>query len=313
MRFIHRFLLLAALLALSSAPAFAQPTAFVPADYLTPTVSSLAPSLKSRVSAQNDRIQLAALSQRMLMAASGSGGFAVQAVDLNGSTDDYERNANMTGVASNSQITFNIWFRIDGGNGTARDILRTLGVASNFIVRFQLRTDNKLALTLGDGVPLSSLSWISTSAYTAGATWHNWLVSADTNFSAGNKLLKVMIDGTQDTGTVTDASNAFTVGLTTVTDWFLGGTGFEYSGCLSEFWFNQGTYLDVTTAPNLAKFYSGGKPVNLGANGSTPTGSQPLIYDHVSSSGAASDFGNNLGSGGGWTINGSPALCSTHP
>jgi hypothetical protein len=52
---------------------------------------------------------------------------------------------------------------------------------------------------------------------------------------------------------------------------------------------------DLTISPaNLAKFRSGGKPVDLGANGSTPTGSAPLIF----LSGDASQWPNNAAGSG---------------
>jgi hypothetical protein len=82
----------------------------------------------------------------------------------------------------------------------------------------------------------------------------------------------------------------------------------ELNACLSEFWFNT-EYLDLTITSNLQKFRSaGGKPVNLGSNGSTPTGNQPLIY-------LPNPFGtiqNNAGSGGNFTLDGStgtPVAC----
>ena len=57
----------------------------------------------------------------------------------------------------------------------------------------------------------------------------------------------------------------------------------------------------MSTATNRLKFLAAdGKPANLGADGSTPTGTQPILY-------LANPFGtfqNNLGSGGNFTENG---------
>ena len=52
---------------------------------------------------------------------------------------------------------------------------------------------------------------------------------------------------------------------------------------------------------NRRKFISAaGRPVNLGANGSGPTGNQPIIYCPTG------DGTNNLGYGGNFSANGSP-------
>ena len=55
------------------------------------------------------------------------------------------------------------------------------------------------------------------------------------------------------------------------------------------------------TASNRLKFLTAsGEPADLGADGSTPTGTQPLIY----LANATATFQNNLGSGGNFTENG---------
>jgi len=51
------------------------------------------------------------------------------------------------------------------------------------------------------------------------------------------------------------------------------------------------------------------RPADLGSNGSTPTGTQPLIYFN----GDAASAGTNAGSGGNFTINGSPTDAETNP
>lgn len=250
--------------------------------------------------------------QQMLMAAS-SGYSNYSAVDFDGTNDWLSRGANMTGAADGSQGIMSLWFRLDGGDGTAMDFINGRGGG---VCRLRRLAGNQLQLSLTSAASLLSLSW-STTGIIASSTWRHILASWDANFAAGNKLMKVMIDGVETPGTVTDADIAFSIGYGTMTDWGLGandGGGNLSNACFAEAYLNIATYLDVTQAANLALFRSGsGKPVNLGANGSTPTGAQPLVFDHVSASGAASDFGTNLGSGGGWTINGSLDLCSTAP
>lgn len=252
--------------------------------------------------------------QQMLM--SYAGGYSnYTAVDFDGTNDWLTRGGVYTGLTDGSQGIMSFWFRIDGGDGTTRKFSQN---SSGGKFDVGLITSNVIRIQLRDATAALVLLYDSTTTFTAGATWHHVVASWDTNFSAGNKLIKVMVDGVQDTGSVTDGSIAFSIDYATaITEYAIASNGASlgtqlFSGCLSEFYFTN-TYLDVSQAGNLAKFYSGGKPVNLGANGSTPTGVQPIVFLHVASSGAASDFGTNLGSGGGMTITGSLDLCSTAP
>jgi hypothetical protein len=108
-------------------------------------------------------------------------------------------------------------------------------------------------------------------------------------------------DGT-DTGALSFALNA-NIAYSTLTDWSIGalpGGGVKITALVSEFWFDTRYVGDLTSAPVRAKFNVGGHPVSLGADGSTPTGFQPLIYLHT----AVPSWEANLGSGGGLTENG---------
>lgn len=68
---------------------------------------------------------------------------------------------------------------------------------------------------------------------------------------------------------------------------------------IAEWYFNQSEYLDISVAANLQKLRSAaGKPVNLGADGSVPTGTVPHYYFR----GGASSFLTNLGLLGNSTV-----------
>ncbi len=82
-----------------------------------------------------------------------------------------------------------------------------------------------------------------------------------------------------------------------------------FTGDIADFYFNYAETLDMTNGTNRAKFISGGKPVSLGADGSTPTGTQPGLY----LGNAAATFQTNLGSGGNFTVVGSLTDASTSP
>lgn len=238
------------------------------------------------------------------------------AVDFDGTNDYARRGAAMTGAANGRQGIFNTWFRLGGGDGTFMAFITgsVLGVANP--IQFRRNSSDLISLNVIDAANTFVLGFTSTAAYTSGSGWHNLLASWDTNFSAGNKLFKVMIDGVQDVGSITDAGIAFDIGYGTANDWIIGATSTPsqlLNSCLMDMYLNTVTYMDVTQASNLAKFYNAGKPVYLGANGSAPTGSQPLGYWHIGTGGTADNWVTNLGSGGGMTLTGALTLCSDKP
>jgi hypothetical protein len=113
-----------------------------------------------------------------------------------------------------------------------------------------------------------------------------------------------------------DAQAAFTIPLTNCDVWAVGttassptsSTGF-FKGCLADIWFDHGTYKDVTDPSNLNLFIEFGRAVNLGDNGETPLGTQPIIY----LGNPASTIEENLGDGGDFSIEGSPTICESNP
>lgn len=87
---------------------------------------------------------------------------------------------------------------------------------------------------------------------------------------------------------------------------------------MAEFWLHTGTDLlesDGTVSDaTLDKFVTADlKPVPLGADGSTPTGTPPTIFLHYDTSGSPNDFGTNLGTGGAFTLSSPLPASTTNP
>ncbi|MCR4341863.1 MAG: hypothetical protein NUW01_18460, partial [Gemmatimonadaceae bacterium] len=75
-----------------------------------------------------------------------------------------------------------------------------------------------------------------------------------------------------------------------------------------------GEFFDISNSANLLKLRSAaGKPLNLGANGATPSGSQPIMFFRRAPGAAASTFATNLGGGGDFTITGALTNATTSP
>lgn len=77
---------------------------------------------------------------------------------------------------------------------------------------------------------------------------------------------------------------------------------------ISEFWFSEAQYVDFTNAAVRSHFEAqGGHPAFLGADGSLPTGSAPIVYFPSS----YSSFGTNAGTGGNFTFFGKGVLAAS--
>lgn len=154
----------------------------------------------------------------------------------------------------------------------------------------------------------------SSSLY-AESVWVAVFADWKTDEATGNKLLQVFIGDTdggitpQDDGT--GSFSAIWSGQTLL----VGKSGFgnEFDGDMAEFWLSM-TRLDFSVEANRRKFYSAtGKPVDVGSDGSTPTGSAPEVYLSVRPGDAAADFVTNRGSGNNFTQNGTLTIASTSP
>ena len=232
-------------------------------------------------------------------------GIIALGADFDG-TNDYMSIVSLTGEADGSQGIVSFWYRIDGGDGTS---MRALCTADNRVNIVRLAS-NLWNVQLASSNGSQNFIFTTIGTYLSDAAWHHFYASWDTNFGAASKLKVLKIDGVSDAAVDLDLDIAFNVDYTQA--YGIGarseGTG-KFNGCLSEFYFSQAAYSTDET-----KFRSGaGKPISLGADGSTPTGAQPIIYQRIASGGAATDFATNLGSGGNFSITGSLDLSSTNP
>ncbi len=239
----------------------------------------------------------------------GFGGYTTNAVDFNGSADYLSKAADLTGNADGSRGILSVWFRLDGGNGADMAFMHNTGDK----VQVDRNSSNKLSIYFGDAGGTASFRMDSSTSYTSGATWRHLLASWDLNYSAGNKLKHLYVNDVSDLGTVSDSSAAFNADYTR-TSWTIGrytdASLWFFNGCIAEFYFAPNQFLDFSNSANRRKFISAtGKPVYPGATGSLPTGTAPLIY----LPNPAATVGTNAGTGGNFTINGSPATASSTP
>jgi hypothetical protein len=245
----------------------------------------------------------AVVSPGPIMRTLGSSAFVANAVDFAGDGQCwFERDADWTGSADNKFITVSLWFRKDGNDGVASYMANDSGGR----IQIAFTGGNNIRVAGSNAAGGNILDIRSAASFTASATWHHLFATADMA-NAANRA--VYVDGVSDISAVTYTDDTIDW---TVADHSIGaevgGTG-SYNGCLAEVWITN-AYLDVAT--NLTKFRSaGGAPVNLGADGSIPTGSPPLVY----LKNPAASYATNSGSGGNISKKGTTALtdASTHP
>lgn len=232
---------------------------------------------------------------------------------FDGTNDYMNRGADLTGSADSKKGILSFWFRMDGGDGAIQRLLSnstTVGGTSVGGFTCARNSDNTflVAALNTSGSVIMSLSTAAT--FAAGATWRNLLCSWDLATSGARHLY---IQDASDI-TVTTFTND-TIDYTRA-DYQVGNLGglSKLNGCLAELYFAPGQYLDFSVTTNRRKFISAsGKPVHLGSDGSLPTGTAPIVYQHLAAAEAPANFALNRATGGNFTIIGTLTTGSSTP
>jgi hypothetical protein len=237
-----------------------------------------------------------------------SGGFTAAAVTFDGSNDYMRRGADLTGNADGKNGIISFWIKYNGGDGGNQVPFWSHSTPHNLIRR---DSANKYDFTFRSSGVSNVVYMYTSSTYTVSTGWHHVLAAWD----LANTTVQMYIDGSAVSFDATTAINSDIDYTQSDHNFFADNSaGQKVNADVSEFYMNFAEYLDISDAANRAKFRdSDGKPVDLGSDGSTPTGTAPIVYCSVREGDAASVFGTNKGSGGGLTITGSLALAATSP
>jgi hypothetical protein len=238
--------------------------------------------------------------------ADGVAAYIVNAVTFDGTNDYLLRGGGLTGAADGKKGIINVWFQAASGLTSTFDILNAFLSPT---ARVQLQVvysagDHYVTVRLRDSI--GTLNQIQAAPITADTNWHNILCSWDNALD----LKHLYIDDVDFTPAVTLTD--FLVDYTP-TEWAIGADTIgnnKLDGCLSELYFNQAEYIDFSVVANRRKFIkASGKPENVGSDGSTPTGTAPIIYQN----GDSTDFQTNQGSGGDFSVTGALTDCGSSP
>lgn len=229
-----------------------------------------------------------------------SSAYTTDAVVFDGTNDYMSRGANLTGVANGNKGTASFWIKFNGGDGIQQYIY-----GANFIII-------KSALNIIQFVYGSTILNLKTSSsITTSSGWVHVLSSWDNSIDAYHLYINNSSDSNSPSGTgasiIYSATNHF-IGISS-------GLGNKLNASLADFYFNMSEYIDLSNSSNRAKFINQStlKPVNLGATGSIPTGTAPIIFQRCDDGAAASTFATNLGTGGNFSITGSLTTSPTSP
>lgn len=235
------------------------------------------------------------------LTAPAASAFAYTGAVFDGTNDFLSRGADLTGIADGQIGLFSCWLRMGAGSSNTTSY-RFFGSETERVQCYR-HTDGQFVVLCRQSDD-TTVAWFESNANSVviATGWVHLLASWDTS-TAGRRL--IYINGSAQTN-----ENTFTTGTTIdfagATNWRVGfelGGGSRLNGTLCELYFTTpASYYDISVQANREKFRtSGGKPENLGADGSTPTGTQPLVYFGRT---AVPAWETNAGSGGDFTETG---------
>jgi hypothetical protein len=243
---------------------------------------------------------------KKLLSAVGSGGggaLEVNAVTFNGSTR-LLRGADLTGLSDGKQGTISFWIKLDSTSGQM--VYKNL----NGRVRLQFGGDGKIYLLAENSSSSLILFLNSDTAYTPSDGWlhviASWDLAATTAYLYVNDSNDDVTPTTVTNDTIDYTSPNHEIGSDDGSSSFLDSD-------LAEYYFAT-EYVDISSETERRKFITAdGKPADLGADGSTPTGTSPVMYLSNRPGDSASDFATNRGTGGDFSITGTLTTATTSP
>lgn len=232
------------------------------------------------------------------------------AVNFNGTTTDSRKtDANWTGATDGANGTISFWFK-KNANGVKQIIYQD----SSIVFRVEFETDDKLSFLLRTAALGTLWQWETTDGWTD-TDWHHVYAAWELD---GTPVGEVYIDAVEYTvangklqGTFTEPTTG-SVGFSVPTSIGVGNNsaaGSRMNGCLAEVYINDDEYLAASAGVPAFRGPVSGKPINIGADGSTPTGTAPLVYLQ----GDAATWQVNSGTGGNLTLKTNVTDCASVP
>jgi hypothetical protein len=235
----------------------------------------------------------------------------VDAADFDGTDDELTKGSVLTSVANSASGIFSCWIKLDTQSSFHNPLSGRNNAAFHPALLFRIdqstQSLNVTATTTG-GTELWEI--ISNSLVFGTGVWYHILMSWNAPISGGAHLY---VNGVNKLSSSSGAGPN-TVSYTSMDNWNVAGVNTRIDGGVAELYFAPGQFLDFSVQANREKFIdASGKPVNLGATGSIPTGTAPAIYLHLDDGETANDFAINRGTGGNFTVTGALTTYASSP
>lgn len=189
-------------------------------------------------------------------------------------------------VPATGQGLLSMWFRNDLATWEQLDQLIELRVGTTDVFNLRTNSSSRMRFDLGASVASFHAGPTSATPFEAG-TWYHLMAAWD------DTALTIYMNGVEVASQTitTPAMAGGTITRAAFVDRLNGGASF--TGEVGHLYLNLSETLDLSVAANREKFALNGAPVDLGAAGANPTGTQPAFY--FDGDGAA---WNNQGSSG---------------
>ena len=228
----------------------------------------------------------------MMMGASGADG-GEKTATFDGSTTYLTRGADFTGNSNGTTASFSFWYRNDGATGGS-NIYKTQNNTFKFVDSGGTNINVEGRTTAGTRILDSAIVGLNDTGI-----WHHVCGMIDMSSAANSSyyfddVVHESMAGTFSGGSIKFADTNHAVGAD------YNGSG-KWAGALYDFWLAFNVTINFDTTLNRRKFIDAdGAPVDLGSDGSTPTGTAPILF----LTGDSSTFATNAGTGGGMTTTG---------
>ena len=233
--------------------------------------------------------------RRSMMAAAGAagGGSTSGAVYFDGTTD-LSRGADLTGLSGSDYVTWSYWYKIHAAGTPADFFLINQSEDVTLRAASQWQFESK-----GSGDDVDSKFSNPGGTSWPDVVWHHVCVSIDTSSAANCHYFVDDSDATNYEGGNYSGAN---IPISSTNHWIgsdRNGSRSMLNMSIYELWVAWGQYLDVSVTSNRRKFIdASGAPVDLGSDGSEPTGTSPTIY----MTGTPAEFVTNNGTGGNYSV-----------
>lgn len=195
--------------------------------------------------------------------------YTASATTFGGTTERMYHNTST--LTQTKSIILSCWVKFAADSNS-----QTIIAWRNDSSRLDRQSDNTLLFGVRSTLHNPAWRWVSAATYQVANGWIHFAASFHSDSTATRA---VYVNGVAQSDALWAA---YWVGETVLaTDVPTLGIGAQYAGvnfvngCLCEVYLCS-QYIDLSA--NIGKFYNGGKPVGLGADGSTPTGVAPEYY-----------------------------------